>query len=198
MVRGRPRKTDPNGALETSMKLFWAKGFEGTSMNDLAVATGMAKPGLYATFGDKEALYTKALTHYFNERGSPMLEDLIQSPDRIDVVVRHFLDTVATSATDKTTPGGCFVANSIVECASHPAPLEKLARTFDGKRRAAFLDRLRTAKERGELPDDADVQALADFFSGQVLALAVMGRAGADRASLNRVIDVAMKALPAD
>ena len=56
MVRGRPRKTDPESALDSAMMLFWKKGFEATSMSDLSEATGMAKPGLYATFGDKEAL----------------------------------------------------------------------------------------------------------------------------------------------
>jgi AcrR family transcriptional regulator len=180
------------------MKMFWEKGFEGTSMNDLAAATGMAKPGLYATFGDKEALYTKALTHYFNELGLPLLHDLVQSPDPLDVVVRRFLDAVAASTVDKTNPGGCFVVNSVVECANRPAPLDDLARAFDAKRRAAFIDRFRTAKRQGELPADADARSLAEFFAGQALALAVMGRAGANRKSLDRFIGIAMKVIPVD
>ena len=71
MSRGRPRKTDPDKALETAMKLFWKQGFEGTSMNDIAAATGMAKPGLYATFGDKEAVYAKALELGGTSEGEP-------------------------------------------------------------------------------------------------------------------------------
>ena len=67
------------------MKVFWEKGFAGTSMNDLVAATGMAKPGLYAAFGDKQSLYAKALTRYFRDLGSPMHEDLVQSPDPIRV-----------------------------------------------------------------------------------------------------------------
>jgi len=196
MGRGRPRKTDPNNALETTMKLFWEKGFDGTSMNDLAAATGMAKPGLYANFGDKEALYTKALTHYFDELGSPLLDELARSPGPLVVVIRRFLDTVTASARDKTNPSGCFVVNSLIDCADRPAPLEDLARAFDAKRYDAFLDRFQLAKQQGELPADADVEALADFFAGQVLALAVMGRAGAHRTSIDHVIDLAMKVIP--
>lgn len=180
------------------MKMFWEKGFDGTSMNDLAAATGVAKPGLYANFGDKEALYTKALTHYFDELGSPLLDDLARSPDPLVVVVRRFLDAIATSVVDKKSPGGCFVVNSVIECANRPAPIENLARAFDAKRSAAFLDRFRLAKKQGELPADADAKALAEFFAGQVLALAVMGRAGASRKSIDRVIDVAMTVIPAD
>lgn len=198
MARGRPRKTDPGTVLETSMKMFWEKGFDGTSMNDLAAATGMAKPGLYANFGDKEALYTMAVKHYFDETGSPLLDDLARSPDPLVVVVRRFLDTVAASVVDKTSPGGCFIVNSVIECANRPAPLENLARALNAKRSAAFLDRFRLAKRQGELPADADTTALAEFFAGQVLALAVMGRAGANRKSIDRVIDVAMKVIPTD
>lgn len=196
MGRGRPRKTDPDAVLDMAMKVFWEHGFEGTSMNDIAATTGMAKPGLYATFGDKETLYARALAHYFNELGSPLLDDLVQSPDPLDVVVRRFLDVVAASVIDKTSPGGCFVVNSVVECANQPPSLEALGRAFDEQRRAAFVNRFRAAKKQGELPADADARALAEFFAGQALALAVMGRAGAGQKSLDRFIDVAMTVLP--
>ena len=196
MKRGRPRKTDPATALITAMKVFWEKGYEGTSMSDLVAATGMAKPGLYATFGDKEAIYTKALEYYFHEFGSPMLDDLRQSPDALEIVIRRFLQANAASASDKTSPSGCFVVHSIVECASQPPTLEALGRAFNEKRRETFLKRFRTAKRKGELPETADANALAEFYSGQVLALAVLARAGADQKSLNRFIDIAMNALP--
>ena len=196
MGRGRPRKTDPEAALDTSMAMFWEKGFEGTSMNDLAVATGMAKPGLYANFGDKESLYKKALTRYVKELGGPLLDDLTLSTDPLDVVIRRYLETVAASNLDETCPGGCFFVNSVIDCAHGPASLEKLTREFEASRRAAFVERFRASKNKGELPDDADPEALGEFFAGQVLALAVMALAGADRESLDRFIDVAMTVLP--
>jgi AcrR family transcriptional regulator len=196
MARGRPRKTDPAAVLDTAMRVFWQKGFEATSMSDLVTATGMAKPGLYATFGDKEALFTQALTHYFNELGSPLLNDLSRSADPLHVVVRRSLDAVAASALDKAGPGGCFVVNSVVECAHGPGSLEELVRAFDRKRRSAFVDRFRAAQRRGELPGDVDAKAMGEFFAGQAVALAVMARTGANRKSLDRVIDVAMTVIP--
>lgn len=198
MPRGRPRKIDPDHALDISMKVFWEKGFEGTSMNELAAATGMAKPGLYAAFGCKEKLYATALTRYFDRLGAPNLDDLVRSEGPVSVVVRRFLNAVADSAIDKSHPGGCFVANSVAECANYPAPLKDLTQAFDAKRRTAFIKRFQDAKRRGELDTKADARALAEFFSGQVLSLALMGRAGASRKSLQRVIDVAMKVLPKD
>ena len=196
MTRGRPRKSDPDAVLDKAMKLFWEKGFAATSLSDLVAATGMAKPGLYATFGDKEALYEKALARYYEELGSPLLDDLVGSEDPLRVVIRRFLDGVAAAAVDKAYPGGCFIANSVVESTHRPAPTEDLARAYDAKRRAAMAKRFRAAKKRGELPADADTKALAEFFSGQALALAVMARAGADRKALDRLIEVAMRVIP--
>ena len=79
MPRGRPRKVDPEEALDASMLTFWKKGYEGTSLQDLCEATGMAKPGLYACFGNKDALFEKSLSHYFDNLAMPTLEELAAS-----------------------------------------------------------------------------------------------------------------------
>jgi len=196
MGRGRPRKTDPEAVLETSIELFWEKGYEGTSMNDLAAATGMAKPGLYATFGDKETLYAKALRRYAETGGAAVFDDLITSPDPLDVVVRRSLRQLADGTTEKNGPGGCLLVNTLVECAHGSPALEALSHELDAKRLNAFMERFRAAKKAGELPPLADPRRLAEFFSGQVLALAVMGRSGASQRDLERFIDVAMTVLP--
>ena len=117
MPRGRPRKTDPDVVLDLAMKAFWERGFDGTSMNDLAEKTGMAKPGLYANFGDKEAIYAKAMERYCSIYAGPMLEDLVRSTDSLEATVRRFLDGVVAVATETMGPKGCFVANNLVECA---------------------------------------------------------------------------------
>lgn len=195
MTRGRPRKLDPKDVLHNAMRLFWQKGYDGTSMNDLVSATGMAKPGLYANFGDKEQLYTKSLDYYFNDLGKPILDDLTGSTDPTHVVIKRLLDKIASFVTDKSNPTGCFVVNSMVECANKPKALEELARRFDHARKKAFITRFTAAKEKGELSDDANPEALAEFFAAQILALAVMGRGGADPESLDQFVNVAMSVL---
>ncbi|MEM6461529.1 MAG: TetR/AcrR family transcriptional regulator [Pseudomonadota bacterium] len=196
MPRGRPRKTDPDAVLETAMKAFWERGFEGTSMNDLSSMTGMAKPGLYSNFGDKEAIYAKAMERYCSSYAGPMLEDLVRSDDPLEVVVRRFLDGVVAAATETMGPKGCFVANNLVECAGMPQSLEALGRYVDEQRQKALSIRFQSARKNGELHEDTDVKSLAEFYSGQALALAVMARAGAPWASLYRFVDTAMSVLP--
>ncbi len=195
-ARGRPRKSDPEEVLETAVKLFWERGYEGTSMNDLACATGMAKPGLYATFGDKEALYGKALARYF-ERGEPRFDAVLNAGAPLRETVRSYLETVAESLNDKTTPYGCFLVNSLVDCAGQPPALESLGRDFQKQRRAALVKRFRAAQKEGDLSAEADPKALAEFYAGQALTLGLLHRSGADKRDLKRFIEVAMTALPA-
>ncbi|WP_417431965.1 TetR/AcrR family transcriptional regulator [Kiloniella sp.] len=198
MGRGRPRKTDPEQALDTAMKVFWNKGFEGTSMSDLVCATGMAKPGLYACFGDKETLYKKSLTRYFNNLGTPLLDDLEHSTDPLPLVVRRFLETVAHSMLDESCPSGCFVVNSLIEGASQHPALKAIGKEYDQRRRDVFSQRFADAQKNGEIPTQVNAQALADFFAAQSLALGVMGRTGTNEKELSNFIDVALTALPAN
>src|SRR3954468_23356906 len=62
--RGRPRAYDPDQALKRVAEVFWRTGYDGASLDDLATATGMNRPSLYAAFGDKSELYLKTLARY--------------------------------------------------------------------------------------------------------------------------------------
>jgi AcrR family transcriptional regulator len=196
MSRGRPRKTDPDKALEAAMHAFWEKGYAGTTMSDLVAATGMAKPGLYANFGDKEALYQKALTHYFTELGSPLIEEMLASDDPLEVNLRRFLMLVAHSVTGNGTPKGCFIVNSAFDCSDAEPQLKELSQTYNVARRDAFVLLLEKAQARGELPENVGMDALASFYAGQSAALAAMARSGAGMDDLEAMVDLALQVLP--
>ena len=198
MPRGRPRKCSRDKVLETAMTAFWRNGYEATSMNDLSLATGMAKPGLYAAFGDKEGLYRAALIRYFDGWLQPVLDELSGSQEPLPDSLRSFLNKIADVLSDAATPGGCFVTNTLTELSGQSEVLTGVAREFDDRRLLAVRDRIARAVSDGELPGGTDVDALAEFFAGQPLAMAVMGRAGADRAAMARLIGVAMRVLPGE
>lgn len=196
MPRGRPRKTDPITALEAAMLMFWQKGFDGTSMTDLCEATGMAKPGLYAAFGDKEALYKRALTHYFDELGTPLIDNLMSPKDGLKVAMHRFLSAIARSVSGNGTPKGCFIVNSSGDCAAAGPGLKGLSKSLNLARRDALHTRLDRAVAEGELSDGSDTGALADFFAGQSAALAGMAQTGANPDELEAMVDVAITVLP--
>lgn len=196
MARGRPRKIDPDTLLDTLMMVFWKQGFEGTSMQDLTSATNMAKPGLYGAFGDKEAMYTRALQHYAAAVAVPMLSAMAQSIEPGKQVFREYLDKVAMSVLMEDGPKGCFISHALSEFPEMPGSLQTLCKSYSDKRIEAFSERLKASQSQGEIAQDADIQSMAFFWAGQVLALTLLARSGASKPELDGFINVAMNAWP--
>ena len=88
--RGRPRAFDAEAALDRALQVFWRQGYEGTSLSDLTKATGLNRPSLYAAFGNKEALFRKALDRYAEQAGR-FLRDAVNEPTARAVVERLLL-----------------------------------------------------------------------------------------------------------
>lgn len=110
---GRPRTFDEAEALEAAMNVFWAKGYDGTSMKDLTAAMGISGPSLYSTFGDKRGLYLKTIDLYADVDGCAPVVAFEAEPD-ITKAVRDFLTTVITYSTHQEGgPKGCFLASCV-------------------------------------------------------------------------------------
>ena len=196
MARGRPRKTDTGEVLDSAMKLFWEKGYEATSMNDVSAKSGMAKPGLYAAFGNKDALYKDALNLYFDGFRAA-LATLETSERPLTEVIRDFLEATACSNSSPQGPRGCFLANTLMETAGQSSELTSVARELNAARDEAFLKRFQRAADNSEVPQ-ADANRLAAFFSAQALTLAALASSGGTHSDLMSLIEVAMSVLPPD
>jgi len=196
MARGRPRKVNTKDALQSVMIAFWQNGYSGTSMSDLADLSGMAKPGLYAAFGDKEALFEKALLHYFETYGGPVFARLKEAKKSIADDLREFLGAVADLTLDRNTPAGCFLVNALVDCTYGSERHREVVSGLRESRYAAIRERLLKAASAGELSDDADIDRTATFLDGQFSAIALLGRSGSSEADLKTFIETGLRALP--
>ena len=196
MARGRPRTNDPDKVLEVVMKTFWENGYEGTSLADLVAASGMAKPGLYANFGDKESLYIKALDRYAAKISNPMLERFSQPDQPLSEALSGFLKTIALNAVSEETAPGCMIALSISVLSRLPEAVQASALVHNAARTLAFQDRFTRAKHANDLDLDASIEDLVLFFSAQALAVSALARAGQDPETIQRVIALSLNALP--
>ncbi|WP_422036818.1 TetR/AcrR family transcriptional regulator [Roseibium sp.] len=196
MARGRPRKIQAKDALQSVMAAFWQNGYSGTSMNDLAEASGMAKPGLYAAFGDKEALFEKALLHYFETYGGPVFARLQESRKHVVDDFRDFLGAIADLTLDRNTPSGCFLVNAIVDCTYGTERHREVVNGLRESRYAAIRDRLLKAAAAGEMAPDADIDSAATFLDGQFSAIAMLGRSGISEPDLKTFVETGLRALP--
>lgn len=191
--RGRPREFDREAALETAMHLFWLKGFEATSINELTEAMGIGSPSLYAAFGSKEALYVEALHHY-RKTFDPPAWDKLQSEGPVREAIETYLmhSAAGLTATPGEQPPGCMVTLSWV-CREDHGKLHDLIRS----ERAANLERLKARLNRavteGYIPASVDVHALARFVQTVQFGMSILARDGASRAELENVAQIAMQ-----
>jgi TetR/AcrR family transcriptional repressor of nem operon len=109
----RPREFDPGVALDRAMEVFWSKGYEATSLDDLCAATGLSRSSLYATFGGKRDLLMQTVDRYVERRTPDLAEILAQAPVRaaFAALARRFIDQIVSGAGRR----GCFLGNCAAE-----------------------------------------------------------------------------------
>lgn len=192
---GRTKEFDPDAALDTAMELFWARGYEATSLADLTGALGIGRASFYATFGSKHQLYELALDRYMSRtNGETPLEILARPGPALDAVRALIRSYAAGAPADR--PRGCLVVNATVECPDDDAGV---GRRLDGNRaglEAALTATLLRARTQGELGPATDPVTLARFLVVLLNGMQVLARAtGDERARLDAAARVAFDAL---
>src|SRR6266446_9362645 len=108
--RGRPRSYDPDAVLDRAAQLFWANGFSATSLDDLSAAMGMGRPSIYNAFGDKEALFLRALERYRDTTGSSPLRAM-DGKDSISDALNAFFRQIVEYTTADRSHLGCLLGS---------------------------------------------------------------------------------------
>ena len=183
--RGRPRKFDHTTALDAALRTFWSRGYGGTSMDELCLAMGMNRPSVYASFGNKDAVYAAAVEHYVRTIGVHFLTPLAD-PD-LDAALTGFFRAVIDTVSGRHGPRGCIVSCTLPA----EAEVSEEARVQLGRVLAqvddALAERLARARTSGTLDAGVDLRALAQILTGGMLTLAIRARGGATRAELARL-----------
>jgi AcrR family transcriptional regulator len=192
--RGRPREFCVDEALAAALGVFWSKGYEGASLTDLTEAMGITRPSLYAAFGNKEALFRKALDLYEREK-LDYVRAALDAPTAREVAER-LLRGGLENQTNNCGPRGCLRVISSVACGGEAESIraEVLARGAFAK--TAMIERMERAKTEGELPENVDVEGLTGFLLAILQGIAVQAGAGASRADLERVVETSLIAWP--
>jgi AcrR family transcriptional regulator len=191
---GRPRAFDTEEALDQAMHLFWRKGFLGTSLSDLTDAMGINRPSLYAAFGNKEALFRRAVERYF-QGPATYLQDALKEPTA-RAVVEHLLHGVVDLVTDPKLPRTCLWVHGALSCGGTSDPLQEEFVKQRARGHAELRERFKRAIAEGDLPNGTDADALARFVQTVNFGLTVQAATGASRKELLWVIAAALQAWP--
>ncbi len=188
MVRdmGRHREFDENAALDAALAVFWAKGYEGASFDDLSRATNVARPGLYAAFGNKESLFLKVLDRYGSEYTS-FIREALELPTSVEVVTRILRGTVELN-TRFAKHLGCLGVNGAVACSANAEAIRVELVRQRSSSEAALARRLKQAQKEGDLSSAAKAGTLAKLVMTLTQGISVQAKAGVGRAALGEIV----------
>jgi AcrR family transcriptional regulator len=191
---GRPRSFDIDRALDRALLVFWQKGYEGASLSDLTKAVGVNRPSLYAAFGDKEALFRKALDRYLNGPAAYTQEALKEPTAR--AVVERLLRGAADLNTAPRNPGGCLTVQGALVCGEAADSIRQELAAYRAAGEGALRRRFQRAKSEGDLPAPVNPADLASYVATIIYGMAVQASGGASRDQLQHVVEMALRTLP--
>jgi TetR/AcrR family transcriptional repressor of nem operon len=190
----RPREFERDVVLERAMRLFWARGYEATSVQDLVDRMGIQRGSLYETFGDKRGLFFAALDRY-DRVMTARLVAVLEGPGSGKEAIRQFFRLKVDLSVDPGRPRGCLVTNSTAELASRDRGTATRVGATLARIETAFRRAVVRAQKAGEIDPARDARGLARFLTSSAQGLSVMAKASPDRAVLDDVVKVTLAAL---
>lgn len=190
--RGRPRSFDKADALDSALQLFWRHGYQAASMAELTAAMGLARPSLYAAYGDKEGLYVQSVQRYASRQLLPLLQALDAAAD-LRAGTEALLQAQATLCAQG---GGCLVINGLADVGAPgtpPAVQQALAQVMADSE-AALRARAQRARRQGQLAPGHTAAEFAAWLMLTMAGLAMRTRAGEPPAKLLRALQPALAA----
>jgi TetR/AcrR family transcriptional regulator, transcriptional repressor for nem operon len=182
----RPRSFDEDTVLARAKDVFWRKGYEATSMQDLVDHMQIGRQSLYNTFGDKHTLFMRALGHYVEHDHVPSMGKLGQ-PGASLAEIEGFLDNLIERIGAHPDRRACFMVNAILELAPHDEAVRAAGEKTRLGLQQAFTDALQEARTRGELAEDVRVETYGLVLVHLTLGLTPLWKSGASIEELHTV-----------
>lgn len=190
----RPRQFDPEEVLDRAIQLFWRKGYDGTSVQEIVDQTGVNRFSLYNAFGDKRALFLAACERYRRLVVTKRLETMERSQAGLAAIRAFFSGLVELLASERGWRG-CLMTNSTVEVAPHDGEAAQQSRAYLERMNAAFYAALVRARARGEVAARQSLQDYARYLTTAVQGLAVVAKVSREPRDLQGIVRAVLGAL---
>src|ERR1700719_5055589 len=191
---GRPRGFTEDAALDAAMRVFWEKGYEGATLADLTEAMGINRSSLYASFGDKEAIFRMAIARYAEGPAAYLKKALQQRT--VGAVVEALLRGALELLTDPSNPRGCLSVQGALACGSDAEPMKQAMIEWRKQGESEIQKRLQRARTEGDLAKDVNPGDLARYISTVLTGLGVQAANGSTREEMARVVDMVLRSMP--
>ncbi len=175
----RRKEYDPDVVVERAMNVFWEKGYEATSVQDLVDATGINRFSMYQAFGDKRGLFLRALEHYFRQV-LPQILHLSEDSTGGLTTIRRYFEALETTITSPLGHRGCFGQNTGIELAHRDEVALEPLNTMYAELNHNFERALRTAADRRDIEENTPVPEVARFLVTVAQGMILMAKTGRD------------------
>lgn len=194
MTIGRPLEFNPEVALEAAMQLFWCQGYESSSLQALLNTMGLSKSSFYQTFKSKHQLFQSSI-HLYQQ----MLTDELRAQLKECGSGRLFITTLFYSVANETSgPNarrGCLLMNTASEFAQSDAKIAELTASSIERCIDVFEIAVQQAQQQGEISNTQEARALATYLVSSMSGVKNMVKAGADRETVKRIVNIMLTAL---
>jgi len=191
---GRPRGFDADEALERALLVFWEQGYEGASLANLTAAMGISTTSMYATFGNKEQLFRKALERY-TEGPSAYVARALDEPTALGVAAALVAGTIRTT-TRPSHPRGCLGVQGALATSDAGRGVRDLLVAWRDNGYCLIQERFQRAVDDGDLPPGTDPALLARYVTTLTAGIAVQAAGGVGRDELQEMADAALRGWP--
>jgi TetR/AcrR family transcriptional regulator, transcriptional repressor for nem operon len=193
-VMARTKDFDENEVLTRAMHLFWSRGYNSTSMEDLVSGLGISRSSLYDTYTDKHSLFIKALENY-QRIGSARMHEIADHPGPVKEIIKKLIELATNSTLDNKQQKGCFLVNAGVEVAPHDKAVNNLVRRNDQQIEEIFYQVIQKGKKSGEIKSRRDARALARFIFNTIKGLQITMKSISDKSVYDEIVLLAVSTL---
>ncbi|MBC6110310.1 TetR/AcrR family transcriptional regulator [Pedobacter fastidiosus] len=190
----RTKDFDENEVLTKAIQLFWHKGYNATSMQDLVDGLGISRSSLYDTYSDKHTLFLKALESYQLAGNAKIKEIVAQSVSAKETVIK-LMELATNDLVGDKQQKGCFMVNAEVEVAPHDQEVSKLVCQNEQQMETAFFQVIKKGQESGEITNTQDALVLAKFIFNAVKGMQVTAKSSPDAISFGNIIRLTVAVL---
>lgn len=190
----RQKAFDREVVLAKAMQVFWEKGYEATSMQDLVLAMGINRGSLYNTFQDKRQLFLNAIAHYSDTLVKQAAERL-QTPGAAKQAIVDYFQDLVECIVNSPSCRGCLMTNSIVELSGHDPEIAACLRETLMKLEDGFYTALVRASDRKEISSGQDLRTLARYLTASAQGLQVLSKVDPNPQSLRNIVKTILTVL---
>src|SRR3569833_690038 len=191
---GKTKLFDEQAVLQKAICLFWDKGYNGTSMQDLVDGLGISRSSLYDTFGDKHALFLRSLENY-RQMAAAKFQTIINESPTSKGAVRGLLDFTTRELLNDDEHKGCFLVFAAVEVAPHDDEVNKIICQNDKQIEDFFYTAIKNGQDKGEISICQYSRTLAGFIINAIKGIRVTAKSTNDKKHFKDIIDLTMSVL---